>query len=87
MRAELQPQERRSRHAAHNLVNAAAHGPCAQEILVSPQLLDQYQIPYVRAVQRPREFVSARAGQEWGGDGADCQSFQFQGCAAHACDW
>lgn len=28
-----------------------------KELLISPALLDQHKIPYVRAVQQPREFM------------------------------
>jgi hypothetical protein len=34
-----------------------------QELLVSPQLLDQHKIPYVRAVQNPGEFMINYPGE------------------------
>lgn len=34
----------------------------AQELLVSPQFLDQYQIPYIKLLQQPREFVVTYPG-------------------------
>lgn len=38
------------------------HAHTLQELLVSPQLLDQFMIPYVKLVHHPREFIIVAPG-------------------------
>ena len=40
-----------------SLTSSLPPSPPPQELLISPQMLDLHQIPYVRTVQHPREFM------------------------------